>query len=94
MWVMVGLGLRIVVDRCGGPWVVVAWWVRAEFGCGSCVWWVCLVALVCLLGGFSGGTVMWWVVVCVVDGWVEFLCWVCLRFGKSLCFGVFRSSRW
>ena len=60
---MVGLGLRIVVDRCGGPWVVVAWWFKAKFSCGSCVWWVCLVGLVGLLGGSSGGTVMWWVVV-------------------------------
>ena len=24
---------------------------------------------------------------CVVDGWVEFLCWVCLGFGIGFCVG-------
>ena len=60
---------------------------------GIVMWWLLVMLLMVdqwvvlkFLGGSMGG--------CVVDGWVEFQCWVSLGFGMSLCVRGFRSSQW
>ena len=64
---MMGLGLRIVVDRCSGR----SWW---NGGSGvEFQWW--LKCLLGLLGVSGGGTIMWWLLVMllIVGGG----CWLC-----------------